>query len=182
MSIIDTVRDPIPGETISPSWARDVVRAIRASKVLAGPGVRVDYGPQGQRVRTVGAAAAGGVAAATEEMWTLSITKDGANYTATVSNMYAGIGTAHDNLNAGEPASVVLSGTAGDVYLGAAIDMETHFVTLIEASTFNGIVDLLPDKGSVIVKLPLYKLSKSESGGYRKVMRLWDRPCIAWYE
>lgn len=180
MSLIDMVREPVPGEMISPSWARDVVRAIKASKVIPGPGVRVDYTTAGQRVRAVDVAMM--MTGAEEEPWQLRITKDGESWTATVSNLYAGFATAHDEFNDGGEVSLTLTGATGDMFLGAEINMETHAVQLAEATTFEGITDKKPSRGSVIVKLPLYKLHKSVSGGYRKVMRLWDRPCIAWYE
>jgi hypothetical protein len=174
------VREPVKGEPIRADFGRDICRALRAARVIAGPGVRVDHGPAGQRVTLISARSAG--AATQLDPWHLEIIYDGSDYTATVTRLYTGFGTAADEFNGGAPATLVLTRTAGKRFLGAEINMQTHVVTLAEGATFASITDAIPPRGSVVVKLPLYEFYKSTTGGYQIVGPLWNMPVIAWHE
>lgn len=176
------VREPVKGEPIRADFGRDICRALRAARVIAGSGVRVDHGPAGQRVTLLSARSATSSASAQLDPWHLEITLEGGDYTATVTRLYAGIGTAADEFNGGDPATLVLSGASGKRFIGAEINMQTHVVALTEGPTFTSIIDALPAPSSVIVKLPLYELYKSATGGYQIVGSLWSMPKISWYE
>lgn len=111
-----------------------------------------------------------------------AVVEEAVVWTATVSNLYTGFGTAIKEFNGGAEVSITLYGGVGDTFLGANINMETHSVELVENISFEAITEDSPSRGSMIVKLPLYKLRRASSKSGYQVARLWDLPRIAWYE
>lgn len=179
MSIIDIVRDPVPGETISPSWARDVVRAIRACKVLAGPGMRVDYGPQGQRITS--AAALPAVTGATVgRPWSVTLAGSGTSWTATFADCL--IKRDSYTLNVGDGSgeidySMPVADAGEELYMGFEYNQVTGATEIISGATLGDVSESEPPAEVTLVKTPICVMRFSGSR-WSEVKSLREIPSV----
>lgn len=54
------LQEPIPGQPLTATWGRDVVREIKRLRPSAGPGMRMSYGPNGTTMTPVARGSTGG--------------------------------------------------------------------------------------------------------------------------
>ena len=59
-------RDPTPGEGLSVTWARQLLKYLRESRLVAGAGIRMSCGPHGTVIDSTATAAKAGAAAAAQ--------------------------------------------------------------------------------------------------------------------
>ena len=50
MYVVPPIPEPDPGDSVSASWGRAIVRALRSMRLVAGPGARVSATPSGTTV------------------------------------------------------------------------------------------------------------------------------------
>ena len=59
MAWFHRLREPQRGDRITADWARELVKAVRAMRLFAGPGIRLTETPDGTTVSLAGAGANG---------------------------------------------------------------------------------------------------------------------------
>lgn len=147
-------REPVPGAGVSASWGRDVVRCLRAGRVIAGPGISVTDGPNGQQVSARRRMARESMSVPSP--WDMRIEGE----QGVLSNcvfMHSGVTTVIDD------QAVALSGT--ECYIAAKIDTTDFSATVTAGASIDSAVHTgeISDAERFYLVL-LYKCVKNLSG------------------
>jgi len=175
--MINYPREPVPGGDISPTWGRDVVRCLRASRVIAGKGVRVEDGPNGQRVSATVSSSGAGVSAIAGP-WSISLEEAGSVWTATISNCYFKRGSS--TLVAGEDGVLTfeLPAVQSKIFMGFEYNSESGEAEIISSGSLAAVCDQsVTASEKHLVRSPLYILDV----GWRVALDMRSMPATGLY-
>lgn len=169
-------RDPVPGAGVSASWGRDVVRCLRAMRVVAGAGMRVEDGPNGQRVSSrsgLPSVNAGAIGAP----WDVSFAGSSGAYTATFVDCLIKRDSFTIMVGTDGVIEYAMPSTPTTLYVGFQYDTESGVVTIISGATLADVSECkLPVSNVELVKTPLYIMTLS--GGWRVAKNLREIPSV----
>lgn len=180
-------KDPMPGAEISADWGRKVAQGVRASRVLAGKGIRVDESMDGFMVslqRTFPAHIVAGEVM--PGVWRVQFEGSEDAFTAKFSDCvfkrdsFTLIGTTTGE----EPGIVTFAmpvvAEGSELFLGFAYNSEDGAVDIISGDALKEVSeDELPTDNIEIIRTPLYKVVFS--GGWRVVMSYIALPSVGSY-
>lgn len=161
------ITEPRAGARVQANWGQEIARAIKECRVIAGAGVTVDRGPNGQRVSARAVRPSGGITGRLAQSFDVSFSGSVADgFTATFRACYIRrggfalkVGTGVDSILTYEMPAVETA-----LWLGYQYNSETNAAEIISGAVFEDVSEqAVPAVNKHLTRQPLYLCQPSWS-------------------
>ena len=162
--MINLPKEPVPGAPLGASWGRDVVRALRALRIIPGTAISVESRLNGQRVsgKSVSVTQTGGSAAVVPGPWDLTFSGEEGAYVATFERCYIRRGSFTMNVGDAFTAKMEYSlpTASTTLFVGLQYNSSTGDAEIISGSSMYYVSETgTPYTNKELSKTPLYELA-----------------------